>query len=41
MKRLVFAVFVVSALALWAGSALAAAPNVEQISAGFTLSSLT
>jgi hypothetical protein len=41
MKRLVLAVFAVSAFALWAGSALAAAPSVEQISAGFTLSSET
>jgi hypothetical protein len=41
MKRLVLAVFAVSALALWIGSAFAAAPSVEQISTGFTLSSLT
>ena len=40
MKRLVLAVFAVSALALWAGTALAAAPSVERISAGFTLTSL-
>ena len=40
MKRLVLAVFAVSALVLWAGSALAAAPSVEQISAGFTMTSL-
>ena len=41
MRRLVLAVFAVSALALWTGSALAAAPSVEQISTGFTLSSAT
>jgi hypothetical protein len=41
MKGLVLAVFAVSALALSAGSALAAAPSVEPISTGFTLSSVT
>ena len=40
MKRLVLAVFAVSALALWAGTALAAPPSVEQISTGFTMTSL-